>query len=66
MARASDNGGVYPYPAIEPITYANTPAPEGAQPERTGLVDDSGPRVKGLQPGFDYPGLPLSATPGAE
>lgn len=65
MPSASDNNGVYPYPQVHDVTYPNPPAPEATLPERTGdpyiggsLPDE--PRVKGLQPGFDYPGVPLS------
>jgi hypothetical protein len=65
MARASDNSGVYPYPLIQTdLFFTNPPAPERATGEYTGALDDSGARVKGFQPGFDYPGTSLMASVG--
>lgn len=61
MPSASDNGGVYPYPLVQDLSYPNSRAPERAGGEYTGELDDSGPRVKGYQPGFDIPGIPLSS-----
>ena len=62
MVSASDNGGVYRYPKIpQNRTYADLPAPERAAGEYAGEYDDSGARVTGWQPGFDYEGNPLAA-----
>jgi hypothetical protein len=65
---ASKNGGVYPYPLVQNRTYPNLAAPERAFGERTGdpFIGGSLPteaRIHGVQPGFDYAGIPLSALP---
>jgi hypothetical protein len=57
---------VYPYPLIHDLHFPNIPAPERATPEYTGTLNDSGPRIGGLQPGFDYPGVPLMVHPTAD
>lgn len=62
MPSASDNHGVYPYPLVKNLQYANVPAPERALGERTGEIDyavNVHP-VKGIQPGFDIAGIPLA------
>lgn len=51
------------YPLVKDVTYPNVPAPERAFPERHGQIDYSvnAAPVKGLQPGYDIAGIPLSA-----